>query len=277
MMMRSWSQRKPSLPGLRFLSPNARRASHDSTESRAGPESARSARSYSEAEDRMIAQLKDEGHSFGSIALRLGRSPPAVVAHYYQRLFDRSDIPKTVRRSKLFTKAEDNLICSMRKAGEKWRHIAATMTGRSAAAIEQRWRLYLKSLQPHVKTQRPWTASEMDHLDHLKAEKNLSLDDVLEHFPSRSLNAVRSRYHLLVRTRVGPGSRQGRRGVLYTREEDEMIISFRKQGLKWPDIAKRIPTRTSYSLQRRWHARLDARLANDSRPEHLQPPTSSAE
>ncbi len=172
-----------------------------------------------------------------------GRSRGALVTHYSTRLKGEG----TSARLRRWTPEEDQLLIQLKEKGgrQSWSQLAEHFPGRSPKAVFSHYSTELEGkTRPLVR----WTAEEEQLLIELK-EKGLSWSQMLEFFPGRSKDALRSRYFDKLKVK-GPDSVRLTR---WTPEEDQLLVELKeKKGLKWEQILKSFPHRTLKSIQSRY-------------------------
>ena len=77
-------------------------------------------------------------------------------------------------------------------------------------------------------------------------EQSLSWSEIAESFPERSWGALKQRYNGLMRDPLAP---KGRRGRIWTPEEDERLLELARTGIPWEEIAESLPGRSPEAIE----------------------------
>ena len=207
-------------------------------------ENRRSLVPWTEAEDRRMVQLRRDGYTYASIAATLGRTRSAVGHRFHDKLIREYGIqPPATRRE--FTGIEDDLICTMREAGETFPAIAAALPEpRTSRATLNRYSNLQSGRGLRRGKQSWWSSAEVQMIAILK-EQGTARGDVALYFPSRSPSSIMERFDALTKEGVA------RRNHFYTSEDDDLLIDARRRGLTSSEIRGLLPARTLRSLDSR--------------------------
>ena len=91
-----------------------------------------------------------------------------------------------------------------------------------------------------VKRTQRWTQDEMERLLELR-EQQLPWEEIHEHFPERTWQAIVIKHSKLTRGRSVPKKKRGR---LWTEEENEFLLKLVEAEVSWMEIAGNFPERT---------------------------------
>jgi len=192
-----------------------------------------------------LQQLRSEGNRFASIASTLQRSVNAVTNKYHSIL---GETRAAKHGKRYFTDAEDKLIMNLRESGALFPDISAALPQPRLPSVIRNRLMRLKhpataKCRPKGSKGRSWLASDDETLLALRGQQQLSWSEIQTHLPGFSLTSLMTRHNRLVGPRVKHTSRP------YTREEDEMLVRLRREGLTWPEVQAAMPSRSPRRLK----------------------------
>ncbi|PIA94494.1 hypothetical protein CB0940_08120 [Cercospora beticola] len=190
---------------------------------------------YSLEERDQAVNLQKQGLRPTSIAHRLGR-PVATVNHMLRSRMSRYS----------WTLEDIEKVLTLREAGMSWHEITALLPGSRRTALEA---LYSRATRdrklkgPAKKILKvPWSQEEDAKLLQLRNVRRLSLDQISKLMSDRSRKAIWHRYMDI--------DASLKRDSGYSLEELEKIARLRAAGMKFKDVAARIPGRTYRAVSR---------------------------
>ena len=157
-------------------------------------------------------------------------------------------------RGASWTEKEERLLLDLREQGKPWDEIADYFPERTWLALEAR---YLKlTRDPSVPKKRRkkadrWTPKEEELLIELRDGRRLPWNEIDQHFPSRGWKALRAKYYQLKRGRPAPKTILDRS---WTPEEYDQLMTLKKEGKSWKEIAEAMPGRSQESLESRYQS-----------------------
>ena len=164
-----------------------------------------------------------------------------------------------------WTPEEDDVVVDMRSRGETYAAIARELSGRTAAAVQGRWRKSLENRQPD-RNGAAWIPEEDAVIVSMKSR--LDTYDAIAKELGRTKQAVQNRWFKL------KSLQPKRTGAAWTPEDDEFIVDAMARGDTYAAIARELG-RTTQALQARWY-KLKS-LPRDSEGDSIADPSDSKE
>ncbi|KAK3706312.1 hypothetical protein LTR37_012827 [Vermiconidia calcicola] len=211
---------------------------------------------FSDEDDELLLKLREEDElGWDEVAASFpGRTPKAIEVRFNQLVKIILSRPGSKRRSRQrknrlsmrWSDEEDKLLKKLREIDKlKWHQLAEQFPGRNAVALQKR---YVRELAETSKQRKEPTPS-----GDLNAVPNGSVE---REQPQLSMTNGD-----LQTVTDGPMRR-----LRFTAQEDALILHLRDEdGLKWKEIAQRMPGRTSCSLYNRYNRAKDG-IPQDTEP-----------
>ena len=165
-----------------------------------------------------------------------------------------------------WTPEEDEVVVDMRSRGETYAAIARELSGRTAAAVQGRWRKSLENRHQPDRNGAAWTAEEDAVIVSMKSR--LETHDAIAKELGRTTLAVQNRWYKL---KSLPPKRSG---AAWTPGDDEFIVDAMARGDTYAAIARKLG-RTKQAVQNRWF-KLKS-LPRDSEGGSIADPSDSKE
>lgn len=194
---------------------------------------------FTPAEVQQVQRNMAEGVPINQIANELHRSVDVI-----RRLAERQGISSkavrpVVRRP--FTQDDVDRLRKMKLSGHRWNDIASAL-GRTPGQLRHKW----GHMGELIERRGMWTSAERAELLNLH-DQGLTQIKLAAHF-KRSIDSVR-------RCLRGELRKQGRlnlnRRLLWSDEEDRLLLSSISQGMTHPEIAALLPGRSAIAVRKR--------------------------
>ena len=161
---------------------------------------------------------------------------------------------KRAQRARRWTEEEERLLLALREQRKSWDEIADYFPERTWRALQARYLKLTRDPSMPKKSRKKavkWTPKEEELLIELRDGRGLSWNEIDQHFPGRGWSALESKYYYLKRGRPAPET------VLdesWTPEEYDQLMTLKKEGKSWREIAEAMPGHSQRSLERRYRS-----------------------
>ncbi|KAK4891027.1 hypothetical protein LTR27_010358 [Elasticomyces elasticus] len=202
-------------------------------------------RAYTDADDKLILARRAQKKTFRAIAGELNRTLPSLENHVYNTMRRKQGDIQPIRPKRLVTNEDVNEAREMLATGLSRRDIARQMR----ISIGQ-LRVILDNPRSQRQAKHALSEADIAKIISLRTEKKLTRSEL-----ARQTGWSFSTIRRTLWKRLG-GAQRSSAALPYTAQEDDQLLTYRREGLNYREMAALMPGRTVQSIVDRYRTYL---------------------
>ncbi|KAK3622520.1 hypothetical protein LTR56_022149 [Elasticomyces elasticus] len=202
-------------------------------------------RAYTDADDKFILACRGQKKTLRAIAEDLNRTLPSLESHVYNTMRRKQGGIQPIRPKRLFTNEDVNEAREMLATGLSRRDVARKMR-----VSNGQLRVILDNPRSQRQAKHALSEADIAKIISLRTEKKLTRSEL-----ARQTGWSFSTIRRTLWKRLG-GAQRSSAALPYTAQEDDQLLTYRRQGLNYRETAALMPGRTVGSIGDRYRTYL---------------------